>query len=129
MSKIDENPGIPVAPGPVPVGTAPGPLTNSHELVSGDNTPPPYPDQEVKQEVEPESEYLYTTTCCNKKRPFCINFTILMVLSFHIGFVGGMGSALVLTYLNRGMSVANRAVMNFLAIPMLVNFNNRNKYK
>jgi MFS family permease len=43
-----------------------------------------------------------------------------MVLSSQIGLIGGFGSAMILIFLEKGMPVSHRAVMNLLAIPFLV---------
>jgi hypothetical protein len=69
---------------------------------------------------ESEPNYFWTTTCCNTKRGFIFNFIALMILSSHMGLIGGFANSMILIYLEKGMPVSHRAVMNLLAIPFLV---------
>jgi hypothetical protein len=85
----------------------------------------PAPVDDAAQAVE--TNLVWTSTCCNKKRGFIFNFITLMVLSSQIGMIGGFGSAMILIYLEKGMPVSHRAVMNLLAIPFLVFFLNLKK--
>jgi hypothetical protein len=67
-----------------------------------------------------EANHFWTTTCCNTKRGFIFNFIALMILSSHMGLIGGFASSMILIFLEKGMPVSHRAVMNLLAIPFLV---------
>ena len=64
--------------------------------------------------------YSYTSNLFNKKRSYWINWITISSLGFHVGAIYSFHAALVMIYLDDGMDVKYKMVLNFLAAPFMI---------
>ena len=84
---------------------------NSHDI----QIPTEKCDNEIIEDL-----YTYTSKFFNKKRSYCVYWITICSLAFHVGAIFSFHAAITMIYLDDGMDVKYKIVLNFLSFPFLI---------
>lgn len=88
---------------------------NEEEKSDDNNIPTEKDDNEISHDL-----YYYTSNFFNKKRNYCIYWQTISSMTFHVGAIYSFQAAITMIYLDDGMDVKYKMILNFLAAPFMI---------